>query len=259
LSFRFQQAPQPILESGKLSIKPVYNVSQGAITDFVPLEAQLALVSFNYPDTTIAINTETLDSVTAYQSTSGTNRVLSNIDTISGYSFGDDTQLDYIMFVKPFSSFEITQCFINAAFTLNVSAYTSGDFSMDSIDLDVLSFDGTSTASSKTIFNTRFTTGFGNLTAAGTQTYIMQAQFGGNSIKASDKLGFRFRMNVSVGVGTRQELLLPFFYWTATAGNKKMYESGISTHMLPSFDAAQAAFKDQLRSFPIDTFGAPII
>lgn len=249
----------PILETNKLSIKPTYNISQGAVIDFVPLDIQRDMVSFNYPSTTVLTNTETLDSITSYQSTSATNRILTNIDTVSGYSFGDDTQLDFILFVKPFSSFEILQCFINAGFTLNVSAYTSGNFSFDSVQLDVLLFNGTETASTQNVFNTTFTTGHGNLTAAGTQTYIVQAQFGDVSIRPFDKIGFRFRMNVSVGVGTRQELLLPFYSWSATSGNKKFYESGISTHALPNFDNAAPALKNQMRSFPIDTFGAPLM
>lgn len=248
----------PILESGKLSIKPTYNVSQGTINNFVPLDIQKDLVSFNYPDTTILTATETLDGVTSYQSTDGLSRVLTNLDLISGYSFGDDTQLDFIQFVKPFSSFEVSQCFINAAFTMNVSAYTSGNFSFDSLDLDVLIFDGTNIASSKSAYNQTFVTGHGNLAAVGSQTYILQAQFGGLSVKQSDKIGFRFRMNTSVGVGTRQELLLPFYSWTPTAGNKKFYESGISTHALPSFNNAQAALKHQVRGFPVDGFGAAV-
>jgi len=250
---------RPILETNKLSIKPTYNISQGAIKDFVPLQVQSDMRSFNYPDTTVLTATETLDSITSYQTTDATSRLLSNIDTISGFDFGTDTQMDFIQFVKPFASFEILQCFINAGFTMEVSARSAGSFSLDSIQLDVLLFDNTGIASRETVFNTTFITGHAALSAVGTQTYIVQAQFGDVSIRPFDKIGFRFRSNVTVGTGDYHMLLLPFYYWSPTSGNKIGYESGISTHALPDFDNAAPALINQKRSFPIDTFGAPLL
>jgi len=248
---------RPILETNKLSIKPTYNISQGAIIDFVPLQVQANMRSFNYPDTTVLTATETLNGITSYQTTNGTNRLYSNIDTISGFDFGEDTQMDFIQFIKPFSSFEITQCFINAGFTMEVSARSAGTYTFTSIDLDVLLFDSTGITSRRTIFNTRFETGHAGLAATGTETYIVQAQFGDVSIRPSDKIGFRFRSNVTEGTGDYHMLMLPFYYWSPTSGNKIGYESGITTHALPDFDNAAPAIKNQIRSYPIDTFGAP--
>jgi len=250
-----------IQNQNKFTIKPVFDIAKGATVDFIPFELPKAMqdLTGNLSGSTILTATRALDTITAYQSTSGLPRIWSKQNTIGGFSFGDDTQLETTIFIQPKSSHEITQCFVSAAFAMNISAHTSGNFSFDSLDFEARVYLGGSLTKYETIFKTKAITGHGNLAATGSQIYIFQGQFGGMSMDPKDTLGLYFKMNTTVDTGTRQELLLPAFSWSVTDTYKFYYQSGMIGHTIPSLNAAAQVFKNQKRGYDIDVFGAAAI
>lgn len=243
----------------QFSIKPIYDVAHGTNQQWFPFQLPLAYKDVTFSNGTMKGLTETLNSVTAYETTSDLPSTLAKFDTVGMYDFGDDTNMDVIFFVKPKSPFEVTQCFISAMFGMNVSVWTSGNFNMGSILLEILLFHNTELTSYNTIFKRTYETGHADLAATGLQLFNLQGSFSGDSIDTSDKIGMHFKMTTtgSQTDGTFQSGLFPLYPWNITNTEKLWYESGLMSHALPSLDSALQAFKHQLSSSPIDVFGDP--
>jgi len=254
------QLPPTETALNKLSIKPVYDIAGGAKLHWFPFELQKSsqTLTGGYAASTILGSTKTLDGVTAYQITDEIPSFVQKQDTIDGYSFGDDTDLETIFYIRPNSAFEITQCFIQAAFAMNISAYTDNGVTFDDVTFKIRLYDGGNLSSYTTIANGVQATGHNQRTATGADIFIFQAQFSGVSIRPSDTIGIYFKCNnTKVITSTYQSLLLPYFSFTETDFTKTWYQSGMMSHALPSFDSAAPAFKNELQNWPIDDFGAP--
>jgi len=258
--FQNQLAPTFEQRLNKLSVKPVYDIAAGAKLQWWPFELVKASQTFTYSDATILSKTATLDSVVAYQIADEMPTALQKQNTIGGYSFGDNTDLETILFLKPNSAFEITQCFIQAAFALNISAFTDNGVTFDDIEYQVRLYNGGATSKYKVIAGGTEATGHNQLVAAEADIFILQAQFSGESIQPTDTIGLYFKCNnTQVATNTFQSLLLPWFSFTETDYTKSWYQSGMMSHVLPSFDNAAPAFKHELQNWPIDDFGSPRI
>jgi len=242
----------------KLSVKPVYDIAGGAKLHWYPFELVKSSKTFTYSSATILSKTKSLDSVTSYQITDDIPSIIQKIDTVGGFSFGDNTNFEATLYIRPNASFEITQCFIQAAFALNISAFTDNGVTFDNVEYEVRLYEGGNLSRFSIIANDKVTTGHGQLQATGTDIFILQAQFSGESIRASDTIGLYFKCNnTQVATNTFQSLLLPFFSFTETNFTKSWYQSGMMSHALPSFDSAALAIKHELQGYPIDDFGAP--
>jgi len=176
-------APLSEQSINKLSIKPTYNVGEDRKPDFFPFEVLKDSSTFTYSSATIKGTTKTLDGLTSYQITDGAPRVIQKQDTVGGFTFGDDTDLETIIFMKNFTPFEVTQCFVQAAFATNISAYTDNDVTFDSIDFEVRKYLGTNLTKYETILKSNTATGFSAMTGAdAASVFIFQAQFGGGNL-----------------------------------------------------------------------------
>jgi len=245
--------------SAKISIKPVYDIAVGSKDSFLPFELSKAMHTFTLSNAVISMPTTILDSITAYQIANLIPSLVQKQDTIGGYTFGDDTDLETIFFLKPNASFEITQCFIQAAFATNLSARSSNGVTFDSVEMQVRKYLGTSLENYEVIASVKQNTGFAQqVTTDAADIWIFQAQFSGASIKASDTIGIYFKCNnTKVATCTYQSMMLPLFSFTVTDVTKTWYQSGLANHALPSFDNAAPAFKDAISGYPIDVFGSP--
>ena len=251
----------PVSVLNKLSIKPVYDVARGTKDDFFPFEIIKASHTFTLSNAVIGGVTETLDGIVANQISSDVPALVQKQDTIGGYTFGDDTDLETIFFVKTNQSYEVTQCFVQAAFALNLSAFTDNGTTFNSIDFEVRKYLGTSLTNYDVLLTSNTPTGFSQQTGANeADIFIFKAQFSGESISTVDKIGLYFKCNnTKVGANTFQSMMLPIFPYTNTDYTKTFYQSGMASHALPSFDNAAPAFKHLISGYPIDVFGAPII
>lgn len=251
-----QQVPATERSLNKLSIKAVYDIAKGSNEKWYGFNAVKDMQTFTYSSATIKGTSTTLDSVVSYEQASDWPEVIQKQNTIGGYSWGDDTNLETIFFIKPKNPYEVTQCFVKLGLAMNISAHSSGNFKFDSVDFEVRKFLGTQLKNYAVIAKGNQATGHANLAATGTQIYIFETSFSGESILPSDTLGLYVKMNVTTDTGTRQEILLPFWSYAKTDTTKPWYLSGMMSHELPSFDAAAPAFKHELQGWPIDVFGA---
>ena len=244
----------------KLSIKPTYNVSQGTINEFLPFNCPLASTTMTLSSCVIGMPSDTLDSVTAYKTSSGFPQLIQKQDTVGFYTAGDDTDFERVIFIKNNVAFEVTQCFLQFAVGTVLSAYTSNGVTFDSVEVEVRAYDGNNKTNYTVAAKKKFETGFSQQTGTDAgDIYICQLQFSGASVKSSDTIGVYIKCNnTKVATCTYQSGLLPLFAFTVTDYTKPFFVSGMVTHMLPSFNAAAAAFKHELTNYPVDTFGAPI-
>lgn len=245
----------------KLTIKPVYDIAVGQKSLFYPFTVMRAsqVLTGGYAASTILGNTETLDSITSYEITSDWPEIVQKQDTIQGYSWGDDTDLEVIFFMRPRYSFEIVNCFIQAAFAMNISAYTDNGVTFDSVDFEVRKYHGNNTTNYDQVLRKNFVTGHNQREATGADIFLLQTSFQSESVDPSDTLGLYFKCNnTKVITSTYQSLMLPWFSWTETDNTKSFYQSGVMSHELPSFDAAALPFKHELQNWPIDIFGAQV-
>jgi len=250
--------PSGDTQVGKVSIKPTYDVSSGTKDDFLPFEPIRAMHSFTLSNAVIAGTTETLDGITSYQIASNIPAIIQKQDTIAGYTWGDNTQLETIFFLKNNQSYEVTQCFVQAAFAMNLSAFTDNGATFTSIDFEVRKYLGTNLTNYDIMLRQTQSTGFAEQTGTdAADIYIFKAQFSGVSISPQDKIGLYFKCNVSqTATNTYQSMILPLFSYAITDVTKTFYQSGMASHTLPSFDNAAPAFKDHISGYPIDVFGS---
>jgi len=245
----------------KPSIKLTYDIARGTKDDFLPFEPIKALHSFTLSSAVIDGTKDTLDGLESYQAASDIPALVQKQDTIAGYTWGDDTQLETIFYIKTNQSYEVTQCFVQAAFALNLSAVSSNGATFDSIDFEVRKYLGGNKTNFEVLLRSTVNTGFAQQTTTdAADIYIFKAQFSGEHISPSDTIGLYFKMNVTkVATCTYQSMLLPLFSYAVLDVTKTFYQSGMASHALPSFDNAAPAIKDQISGYPIDVFGSPQI
>ena len=267
MSFRFGKRPEispqiPRTERAlsRVSIKPVYNVAQGTKDTFMPFELLKDSSTFTYSSATIKGVTDTLDTIVSYQTSDGFPSLVQKQDTVGGYTFGDDTDLETIIYIKSNSDYEVTQCFVQAAFATNITAYTDNGVTFDSVDFEVRAYEGTTKENYNVILKKKFLTGHAQMTGADAATiFILKAQFSGESVRSSDTIGLYFKCNnTKVITNTYQSMMLPLFSFTKTDYTKTWYQSGLANHLMPSFNAAKQPFKHEMKSYPLDDFGNPI-
>jgi len=245
----------------RISIKPTYDVARGTKDDFLPFEPIKAMHSFTLSNAVIDGTKDTLDSIGAFQIASDIPSIVQKQDTIAGYTWGDNTELETIFFMKTNSSYEVTQCYVQAAFAMNLSAVSSNGSTFDSIDFEVRKYLGGNKTNFEVLLRAQVNTGFAQQTTTdAADIYIFKAQFSGEHISPSDTIGLYFKMNITqVATNTYQAMLLPLFSYAILDVTKTFYQSGMASHALPSFDNAAPAFKDQISGYPIDSFGSPIV
>jgi len=243
----------------KISIKPVYNVAQPIMPSFQPFEQSLAQKTFTYSSAVVTSPTETLDSLTAYQIANGFPKVLQKLNTIPLLTNGDDTALETIFYFKPNQNFEITQCFLQFAVGMYLSAWTSNGATFTDLDVEVRVYQGTEKTKYITVAAQKFSTGFSEQGGADAgDVFICQMQFSGVSVSAQDTIGIYIKATVAQdATNTFQCGILPFYSFSPEDVTKSFYESGIVTHAMPSLNASAQAFKHEIQNFPLDSFGAP--
>jgi len=245
----------------QLSIKPVYNIAQGTKDEFYPFEILRDALTFTYSNATIKGITETLDGVTAYQIASDIPTIIQKQDVIGGITYGDNTDLETIFYLKQNTPYEVTQCYVQAAFATNLTAFTDNGVTFDSVEFEVRKYLSTNLSNYEVIVSAKANTGFAQMVGIdAASVFIFKAQFSGESIMPTDKIGLYFKCNnTQVATNTYQSMFLPYYSFTKTNFTKTWYQSGMASHALPSLDAAAPAFKHTIVNYPIDMFGSIIL
>jgi hypothetical protein len=146
--------------------------------------------------------------------------IVSNVDVTGLVNEGDDTQFDRTYQWKPSYTTIVKKLNLILCAGLNVSAWTSGNFSLDSVQVIITRNlpDGTQL---EEILNETHTSGLGNLASTGTQLFI--TKFNTNrdiKIDPAKVIQIRIIVNHTEDTGTIQQGIVPFFCFNDTATNK---------------------------------------
>lgn len=243
----------------KLRIKPVYDVS----TYGEDLELQLGTEDASLE----SITPSTADFGQILENSrvpiDDIAQVISDVDTIGLVNLGDDTDYDQTYGWTPDMSAILYKLGFSMAFGLNLSAWTSGTATIDSIQIIITE---QQTNVPKELFNKIFNAdGLTALGAVGTQILLFNSEFAlpGVKIHNGTPLSFRFIINTTQSlVNTRQVGIIPFFCFQSEAIAKIFTTSVIKFHLHASLDHAFPVFRtednEQLLDFSGVGFGAGI-
>ena len=167
----------------------------------------------------------------------GLDRTISNIDSGFIMHKGNDTAFNQNFLLHADMTAVMHQIQLSFAVALNVSAYTSDNFKINSVSISTRSFQG---ASKPTPFGTDAPhiiepeSAFANLTATGTQIFIVRHALDVPDLLYQDQpFTINITVNETTGTGTRQVGIVPLFPLFADAGNKTFYQSGMTMHIHP--------------------------
>lgn len=238
--------PQPQLARNPRSMLGVYDASTGGIDLTYPLDFQGTGYSFQ----NITFSTATFGRIADDEYTTGTGlegfiplpndpgRFFSSSDAGYIINEGNNNQFSENFSFRPNISGVLTQMRLNFAMALNVSSYTSGNFSLDGVGVTVNSYQNSTQPvpfSSNGQIELLPEVDFTPLTATGTQIIIVRTVLNGSvQLVPGQPLTVELTLDTTLGTGNSQAGLLPFFPLYATTANKFNYESSLQLHILPT-------------------------
>ena len=230
-------------------IKPVYDVSAYGEDLSIQLGIDnLALQSITVNTAAFFKSTDTVNlngSATTVFPVEDMDLVLSDVDVIGIAHEGNNTAFDRVYSFEPDMTAFVYKASIKAAFGLNVSAYTSGNFDITGVRFivsQIVDSDRTEIIDDFTVDATLTA-----LTATGTQIFIIVADRHYTTFKAikGRPVTVQIIINETTGSGTRQVGILPVFPFQAAAILKPFTTSVLSVHVHPTLDHAFPVFRDQ--------------
>ena len=241
-------------EPTKLRLKPTYNVSN--FGDEITLE--------------LGVENESLESITPSSAdfgqvlqdanipTDDNPVVISDVDTIGLVNLGDDTDYDQTYRFIPPISFILHKIALSMAVGLNLSAWTSGAATIDSVQVIVTEEDqDTPVVILDEIFDA---VGLVALGAVGTQILLLDPQIAiaGQKIRGGIPVSIRIIINTTQNLdNTRQVGIIPFFCYQAAAIAKRFSTSIISLGVRPSLDSAFLVLRTEDDQELLDYSGVP--
>lgn len=145
---------------------------------------------------------------------------------------GDNTAFDEEFITTTDYNAIVMDIQYNFAVALNVSAFTSGNFNIDSVDLTMQSFKAQNTLAHQ--FSKTWATGFTALGAAGNQVLIVQDVIKEPfPIYRGGAIITQIVINETTGTGTRQVGILPVIPYQATGALRIAGESGYRSLLQP--------------------------
>ena len=173
------------------------------------------------------LNVPTAGQGTAWAEDSPTG--IANANSLVLHGPANDTSLNINYLWRNYRRLNIDKLVFNICFGMNASANAGNDVSFDSVTARVQKFQSSGSGSPYNIIPTiSRSTGFGLLTGAGTQCFILQESYAPNLIiDQNDYLLVSLTMGVTAGTATRQEGIVPLFSYQSANVNKWYSQSGI--------------------------------
>ena len=183
-------------------------------------------------------------------------RIISDIDSLGILNGGDGIAFDHTYnWLSDMSAF-VYKFNLTLAVALSVTAWTSGDHSVDSVRIRITERlqDGTLV---KPIADLTKSTGMTTLGAVGDEVAIVTFE-GNTPFKVSQ--GNIVRLQITLGrtdtlVATSFEGIMPLFYFQEGATAKQMVESTLNLHLHPALDHAFDVFRDESLQESLDYGG----
>ena len=233
--------------------KPVYDISAYGEDLFLPITTDtLALQSVTWSSVN-ELKQEHSEDLEAYS------RAISSVNTLGILHEGDGNrfsrQYDFLTDMSAWAyKFNLT-----FAVALSVTAYTSGNHSVDSVTVNFYEL-LPDKSQLRQIATMQHETDMSNLGATGTNVAIMH--FEGNvpfKIIQGNFLRCEIIFNsTDTGTATSFEGIMPYFYFQEGNLTKTLCESGLEMHLHPALDHAFPVFRDQSITNKIDYDGINI-
>ena len=186
-------------------------------------------------------------------------RLVSDIDALGIMHQGDGVAFDQTYtWLSDMSAF-VYKFNITLCVALDVSSYTSGDHSVDSVNVIIKETLADDTVL-RTIADLTQDTGMTNTQAVETKACIMT--FEGNipfKVAQGNKVTVQIILNrTDTNTATSFEGIMPLFYFQISDLAKTMVESTMSLHLHPALDHAFEVFRDQSIQEQLDYDGVTI-
>ena len=230
-------------------IKPVYDVSNYGEDLSIQLGIDtLTLQSITASTSTFEKLTDSIKldgSATTVFPVEDMDLVLSDTDVFGIAHEGNNTAFDRIYVFEPDMTAYVYKASIKAAFGLNVSAYSSGNFAIDNVHVSIKQLINSDLTEVIDEFDLPCT--LANLTATGSQIFIAVADRHYTNFKAVKGRPITIQITIAetTGTGTRQVGIMPCFPFQAAAIIKPVTTSVLSVHVHPTLDHAFPVFRDQ--------------
>ena len=228
-------------------IKPVYDVSNFGTGVTLPLNCLSGSTTTLTPSTATFVQVLEDSKVPIDE----VDMFITDSDKMALVHAGNDTDFDKTWEWAPDMSAQAYQLSFSFAVAMKVSAYTSGNFKIDNVQVicnQVGGGEGT-----VTVLNKIIDPGMSNMTSATEQVAIINFSTK-TSAKVFDKpITFQIKVNTSSGSGTYQCGLIPLFCYFGAAVPKTWTTSSVLLHIHADLAHAFPIFRDEDNMNMLDT------
>jgi hypothetical protein len=230
-------------------IKPTFNVGDYGHDVIIPLNCLSGSTVTLVPSTSTFVQVLEDSRVPVDE----VNQFITNSDEMAGVHAGDDSDYDTTFEWLPDMSFNAYKASFSLAVFMNVSAYTSGNFAISSVQLTMKVIGGGE--GDQVIVNKTINPGMANMTSATSQIAILNVDTK-TSAKIPDKpLTIQVKVNTSAGSGTYQCGIVPIFCYFGTAVPKTWTTSSVVVHAHADLAHAFPIFRDEDNMNMLDRSG----
>jgi len=238
--------PHTISERPAL-IKPVYDVSNFGTDVTLPLNCLSGNTVTLTPSTATFVQVLEDSKVPIDE----VNMFIMDSDKMAGIYPSNDTDFDTTWHWDVDMSNQAYQITVNFAVFMKVSAYTSGNFAIDNVQVVIKQVGGGE--GDHDYVDTVIDPGMANMVSATEQVAIINFSTKVSAKVADKPLTFQIKVNTSSGSGTYQTGIVPLFCYFSTAVPKTFTTSSVLLHVHADLAHAFPIFRDEDNMNMIDT------
>jgi len=228
-------------------IKPVYDVSNFGTDITLPLNCLSGNTVTLTPSTATFVQVLEDSKVPIDE----VNMFIMDSDKMAGIYPSNDTDFDTTFEWSVDMSNQAYQITMNFAVFDKVSAYTSGNFKIDDVQIVIKQIGGGE--GDYTYVNKIIDPGMANMVSATEQVAIINFSTKVSAKVADKPLTFQIKVNTSSGSGTYQTGIVPLFCYFSTAVPKTFTTSSVLLHVHADLAHAFPIFRDEDNMNMIDT------
>ena len=228
-------------------IKPVYDVSNFGEGVTLPLNCLTGSTTTLTPSTATFVQVLEDSKVPIDE----VDMFITDSDKMALVHAGNDTDYDTTWHWDVDMSNQAYQITMNFAVAMKVSAYTSGNFKIDNVQVIIKQVGGGE--GSFVYVNKIIDPGMANMTSATEQVAIINFSTRVSAKVADKPLTFQIKVNTSSGSGTYQCGLIPLFCYFGDAVPKTWTTSSVLLHIHADLAHAFPIFRDEDNMNMLDT------
>jgi len=228
-------------------IKPVYDVSNFGTAVTLPLNCLTGSTTTLTPSTATFVQVLEDSKVPIDE----VDMFITDSDKMAGIYPSNDTDFDTTWHWDVDMSNQAYQITMNFAVFDKVSAYTSGNFAIDNVQIIIKQVGG---GEGEYVYvNKIIDPGMANMVSATEQVAIINFSTRVSAKVADKPLTFQIKVNTSSGVGTYQTGIVPLFCYFGAAVPKTWTTSSVLLHIHADLAHAFPIFRDEDNMNMIDT------